>query len=146
VNSLNFCKIYKQVLIFFLLLPPLCFSATPPTTHRQHFPGLPAAPSPLFLRHLALARPPAARPTPLAPPRMDASRRYPPEPPRALWTTSSCLPSAPVPLFGFGTHPVNFFLLLFPHAHPNSCSLLRSTTSPELLCAPPSSASAAPPL
>jgi hypothetical protein len=43
------------------LLPPaspLYFSAAPPTTHRRHFPRPPAAPSPLFLRHLTPARPP----------------------------------------------------------------------------------------
>jgi hypothetical protein len=50
------------------------------------------------------------------------------------------------PLFGFETRLVNFSLLLFPRAHPHSCSLLGSTTSPEHLCPPPSAASAAPPL
>jgi hypothetical protein len=37
-------------------------------------------------------------------------------------TASSCLSPARAPLFGFGTRPVNFSLLLFPHAHPHSCS------------------------
>jgi hypothetical protein len=81
------------------------------------------------------ARPPAARPT-----------RWLPEPPRAPSTVSSCLPPTRAPLFGFGTRPVNFSLLLFPHAHPHSYSFLRSTTSPELFCPPPSSASTTPPL
>jgi hypothetical protein len=36
---------------------------------------------------------------------------------------------------------VNFSFLPFPHAHPHSCSLIRSTTSPELLCLPPSAVS-----
>jgi hypothetical protein len=75
-----------------------------------------------------LARPPAAHPTPLDPPRVDASRRCPPEPPRTLSTTSSCLLPARTPLFGFGTRLVNFSLLLFPRAHPYSFFLLHSTT------------------
>jgi hypothetical protein len=48
---------------------------------------------------------------------MDALRRRPPKPPRAPSTASSCLPPARVPLFSSGTCPVNFFFLLFPHAH-----------------------------
>jgi hypothetical protein len=68
------------------------------------------------------ARPPAARPTPLAPPRADVSRRCPPEAPRASSTASCCLPPVRVPLFSFGMHSVNFSLLLFPRAHPHSCS------------------------
>jgi hypothetical protein len=64
VNSLNFCKIYEQVLVFFLLLPPLCFSAVPPATHRRRFPRLPAAPSPLFVRHLAPSSPARCSPNP----------------------------------------------------------------------------------
>jgi hypothetical protein len=68
------------------------------------------------------ARPPAARPTALTPTRTNALRRYPPEPPRAPSTASSSLLPARVPLFGFGTRPVNFSLLLFPRAHPHSCS------------------------
>jgi hypothetical protein len=73
---------------------------------------------------------PAARPTPLAPPRVDASRRCPPEPPRALSTASSCLPPARATLFSFGTRPVNFSLLLFPRAHPHSCSFSFSARLP----------------
>jgi hypothetical protein len=102
-NSLNFCKIYEQVIIFFLLLRPLCFSEALPAAHRRRFPRPPTAPSPLFLRHLAPSSP--ARPTSLAPPRADTSRRCPLEPPRAPSTASSCLPPARAPLFGFGTRP-----------------------------------------
>jgi hypothetical protein len=68
------------------------------------------------------ARLPAAHPTPLAPPCTDTSCRSPPEPLCAPSTASSCLPPARVPHFGFRTRPVNFSLLLFPHAHPHSCS------------------------
>jgi hypothetical protein len=92
------------------------------------------------------ARPLTAQPTPLAPPLADASRHYPPEPPRAPLTTSSCLPPTRTPLFSLGTHPVNFSFLLSPRAHPHSCSLLRSTTLPELFCPPPSAVSTASPL
>jgi hypothetical protein len=57
VNFLNFCKIYKQVLIFFLLLPPLCFSAALPAAYRRRFPqaaschldALPVPPGPSSL-------------------------------------------------------------------------------------------------
>jgi hypothetical protein len=76
------------------------------------------------------ARPPAARPTPLAPPRADASRRCPPKPPRALSTASSCLSPAHAPLFGFGTRPVNFSLLLCPRAHPHCSSFSFSARLP----------------
>jgi hypothetical protein len=139
VNSLNFCKIYEQVLVVFLLLPPLCFSAAPPIAGVFLSRQLP-------LRRSSCPTWPPAQPTPLAPPRGDVSRRCPPKPPHAPSTTSSCLPPTRVPLFSFGTRPVNFSLLLSPRAHPHSCSLLRSTTSSELLCPPPSTISATPPL
>jgi hypothetical protein len=64
MNSLNFCKIYEEVLIFFLLLPPLCFSTAPPTAHHRRFPWLLAAPSPLLLRHLASSSPARRSPNP----------------------------------------------------------------------------------
>jgi hypothetical protein len=118
MNSLNVCKIYEQVLVFFLLLPPLRFSAAPPTAHRWHFPRPPAAPSPLFLRHLAplLARPPLNRPCwlLLAQTRRTATRlsRHAHRRPLA----AACR----TPLFSLGTCSVNFSFLLLPHAHPHS--------------------------
>jgi hypothetical protein len=146
VNSLNFCKIYEQVLIFFLLLPALCFNAAPLTTHRWCFPRLPAAPSPLFLRHLALNSP-ARRST--NPASFSSRGRVAPLPARAAtWVVDhqQLLAATHAPLFSIGTCPVNFSFfyscartripVLFP----------RSTTSPELLCPPPSAASATPPL
>jgi hypothetical protein len=54
---LELSQIYEQVLIFFLLLSPLCFSAAPPTAHRRHFSGRQLPLSSLFLRHLAPSSP-----------------------------------------------------------------------------------------
>jgi hypothetical protein len=54
---LELSQIYEQVLVFFLLLPPLCFSAAPPTAHRRRFSGRQLPLSPLFLRHLAPSSP-----------------------------------------------------------------------------------------
>jgi hypothetical protein len=145
VNSLNFCKIYEQVLIFFLLLSlsVLCSAAQPIA---GVFPG-----RQLPLRRSSCAtwppaRSPAAQSTPLAPPRVDASCRCPPELPHALSTINSYLPPARTPLYSLGTRPVNFSFLLSPRARPHSCSHLHSTTLPELLCPPPSAISATSPL
>jgi hypothetical protein len=147
VNSLNYCKIYEQVLIFFLLLPPLCFSAAPPAAHRRRFPRLPAAPSPLFLRHLAPSSPARHSPNPagsssrghVAPLHARAATRavdhqqlLAARPRTSFWlrnTPSKLLPPIPsrAPAFLF------FFLL-------------RSTILLELLCSPPLAASPDPPL
>jgi hypothetical protein len=146
VNSLNFCKIYEQVLVFFLLLP-LSVSlqrCSPPIV--GIFPNRQLPPRRSSCATWPPARPPAARPTPLAPPCADASCRCPPEPPRTPSMACSCLPPARAPLFSFGTCPVNFSLLLFPRTHSHSCSFPRSTTLPELLYPPPSAASTTPPL
>jgi hypothetical protein len=135
VNSLNFCKIYEQVLIFFLLLP---LSVLWNAAHRPSPAFSLAASCPFTTFSCATwppACPPAAQPTPLAPPRTDASRCCLPEPPCAPSTARSCLPPAHTPLFSLGTCPVNF-----------SYSLLRSTTSLELFCSPPSAVSATSPL
>jgi hypothetical protein len=81
---LNFCKIYEQILVFFLLLPlSVSLQRRPPpivgisTSHQ-----LPPRRS--SYATWPPAHPPTARPTLLAPPRADTSRRCPPEPTRAV--------------------------------------------------------------
>jgi hypothetical protein len=144
VNSLNFCKIYEQVLVFFLLLPPLCFSAASLAAHHRCFPQPPAAPSPLFLRHLAPNYPARGSPNPAG---SSSLKHVTPLPARATTRaidhqqllaayprTSFWLSNAPSELLPFSIPSrAPAFLIFF---------LLRSTTSPELLCPPLSAASA----
>jgi hypothetical protein len=117
VNSSNFCKIYKQVLVFILLLPPLCFSIAPPTTHHRRSPQLPAAPSSVFLRHLAPSSP-ARRLT--EPAGSSSHGRVVPLAARVAMHAvdrQQLLAACPLPLFSLGTCSVNFFFLLYPRAH-----------------------------
>jgi hypothetical protein len=148
VNSFNFCKIYEQVLIFLLLLPPLCFSAAPPAAHRRFFPRPPTAPSPLFLRHMAPSSPARRSPNPAG----SSSRGHvAPLPARAATRAvdrQQLLAARPRASFWLWNTLNEFLPSSIPSRAPAFLFffLLRSTTSPELLCPPPSAASAAPPL
>jgi hypothetical protein len=117
VNSLNFCKIYEQVLIVFLLPPPLCFSAAPPTAHRARFLRPPAAPSPPYPHHLASSSP-ARR---LNDPAGSSSRGRVASPPARAATcvvdSQQLLPARSRASFSLGTCPVNVSFLLFPRAN-----------------------------
>jgi hypothetical protein len=146
VNSLNFCKIYEQSSSSSSCFPLSVSLQRRPPRIAGVFPGHQLPPCHSSCATWPPARPPAAQPTALVPPRADASRRLPPEPPRKLSTASSCLPPARAPLFSLGARLVNFSFLFSPRAHPHSCSFPRSTTWPELLYPPPSAISVAPPL
>jgi hypothetical protein len=123
------------------LLPPaspslfLCRRCPPPITGISPSHQLPSRPSS------------CATWTP-APPHADASRRCPPETPRAPSTVSSCLLPTHAPFFLLWNVPSELLPSSIPSRAPAFLFyfLLRLTTSPELLCPPPSAASTAPPL